>query len=283
MPCPRLVPLERRNCTFQPSHPPVLEILADAPGAAGAVTSQKNPKLTLSHCHARMTQRPGKQSHLRIIPIYTLIPANVLLLSRGIFLFPRKWSMGVWLLEKTQPQLQGICSLPYFHNLDGRRKPSLGGAERFALVETQVIRSWQPWPERFGDFHTCDAVVTTGTLRKTKNSLNIPASQLRHPRANPLCWHDISIPNAAEDPIGKSSHIIQALPLAISWAGAEPPSFMPKQEEGKEAVRDAEIIQRVKSRDTSRHLPLLQEASRRGFSSRAKPMGEEEARILWLA
>lgn len=110
-------------------------------------------------------------------------------------------SMGIWLLEKTQPQLQGICALPHLHNLDGRRKPLHREVQRYLLVETQIIRSWHPRPERFGDFHTCKAVVTTGTLRKTKNSLNIPASQLRHPRANPLCWHCISIPNVAEAPV----------------------------------------------------------------------------------
>lgn len=56
-----------------------------------------------------------------------LIPdtANLLLISRGIFLFPWKWSMGIWLLEKTsQPQLQGICTIHHLYSLDGSRKPS---------------------------------------------------------------------------------------------------------------------------------------------------------------
>lgn len=65
-PCPRLMPLERRmRCTFQPSPLSVPESPAHAAGAAGATIIQKSLKLTPSHPHARMTQRPGKQPDLR--------------------------------------------------------------------------------------------------------------------------------------------------------------------------------------------------------------------------
>lgn len=53
------------SCTFQPSPLPVPEILAHAPGAAGAAIIQKSPRLPPSHPCARVTQRPEKQPDSR--------------------------------------------------------------------------------------------------------------------------------------------------------------------------------------------------------------------------
>lgn len=187
-PCPRLTTLERRkNHTFYPSPPLLPESPVHAPGAAGAMTVQNRLKLTPSLSRVKVIQRSVKQPDLRDNSYQHADPRHCKPASNfqrnfSFFHGNGPWESGCW---RRRVNHNCKASAPFttftaWMEAENHHQET----QRYLLVGAWVTRSLHPQLERCGDFHTCDAVVTTGTLRKTKSSLNIPASLPRHPRAN---------------------------------------------------------------------------------------------------